>query len=53
MTEKDTKECEICGEPISKKNPETTECPGCFRMRCENCDMGVGTVCYNCEEDED
>lgn len=37
--------CEICGQDA----PETTECPECGRMRCMECDMGVGTVCVDCD----
>ena len=45
-------ECEICGEAITKKNPETKRCPKCEKMRCQSCDMGSGTVCVDCEGEE-
>lgn len=38
--------CEACGFPDAKP---TTTCPRCGKMRCETCDMGVGTVCGDCE----
>lgn len=46
-------ECEVCGAKITRKNPQTKPCPRCERVRCESCDMGSGTVCVECEAEDD
>ena len=47
------KKCPICEDPITEDNPATSKCPSCKRMKCENCDMGVGTECLDCECEDD
>lgn len=42
------KVCEICGVEACIED-ETTPCPQCGRMRCQNCDMGTGSVCIDCD----
>ena len=45
--------CECCGAEITKRNEETRDCPACGRPMCEECDMGRGTWCNECESMED
>lgn len=47
------KTCEVCGTQIFEQNMETKPCPTCGRMRCQTCDMGAGTECETCENEED
>ena len=44
--------CENCGEPITEINETTSLCPECGIGRCMNCDAGGGTVCGQCECEE-
>jgi len=43
--------CETCGNDITPENKETRGCPECEHGMCDGCDMGVGTVCIECEEE--
>lgn len=46
-------DCKSCGAPIKTENQQTDPCPRCGVIRCQTCDAGVGTVCPDCEAEEE
>ena len=45
--------CEVCGAEITSENPKTDPCDLCERTRCCRCNMGRGTVCADCDSEDD
>lgn len=44
--------CGVCGESVGDGD-SLTECPSCHRHCCAGCCAGVGTLCFECEDDDE